>query len=98
MKSMLIIDTPESCEECPLRSYSNLALWCTPLRKTKEEDDVCPLRPMPKKKNTLLTEHNLVEAIYENGWNDCLDEIFGEDETLYMPPADGSTIKLGETE
>ena len=33
------------------------------------------LKPMPKKKNTPLTEYNLIEAIYENGWNDCLDEI-----------------------
>lgn len=74
-KSILVIDTPDSCEECPLRSYSNLALWCTPLRKTKEKDDVCPLRPLPKKKNTLLTEYNLIEAIYENGWNACIEEL-----------------------
>ena len=49
-KAMLIIDMPDSCGTCPLRSYSNLALQCTPLRKTKETDDVCPLRPMPEKK------------------------------------------------
>ena len=80
MKSMLIIDTPESCEECPLRSYSNLALWCTPLRKTKEDDDVCPLRPMPKKEEVSEDSYVADYVDFDLGWNACLDEITGETE------------------
>ena len=93
MKSILIIDTPESCEECPLRSYSNLALQCTPLRKTKEEWDECPLRPLPLKRKSIVewvrqnTEyvnpfmdiytHETSE--YDKGWNDCVDFLEGEE-------------------
>jgi len=61
MKSILVIDTPESCETCPLRSYSNMALQCTPLRKTKETDDVCPLLPMPP--------YTINERDFQSSWD-----------------------------
>ena len=77
MKTMLIIDGPDSCETCPIRSYSNLALWCTPLRKTKEEDDVCPLRSMLRKKTPNGSD---IFNDYVRGYNDAIDEILGETE------------------
>ena len=49
MKKMLIIEEPESCETCPLRSYSNLMLMCTPMRESAS-DVRCPLKPLPEKK------------------------------------------------
>lgn len=72
-KSVLVIDTPESCEECPLRSYSNLQLMCTPMREGAS-DVRCPLRPLPEQ----MTWGHTADYIY--GWNDCLDEILGETE------------------
>lgn len=45
MKAILVIDKPDSCEECPLRSYSNLELICTPRRKGAS-DVACPLMPI----------------------------------------------------
>ena len=86
MKMMLIIDKPDSCETCPLRSYSNLALQCTPLRKTKEEDDMCPLRPMPEKylerDITIETERDVEMCTHgiTIGRNVLIDEIMGETE------------------
>ena len=75
-KAILIIDMPESCGTCPLRSYSNLALQCTPLRKTKETDDVCPLKPMPKKfEAPEIYELWNTDSEYFNGWNACVDEL-----------------------
>ena len=79
MKKILILEEPESCETCPLRSYSNLALQCTPLRKTKETDDVCPLRPVPNK--LPLESGSIMNTFKEStkykhiGWNACLEEL-----------------------
>ena len=81
-KMILVIDRPESCDVCPLRSYSNLELVCTPMR-TDASDVVCPLRPMPKKKNEELVikghTGEIAEA-YQDGWNECIEEITGETE------------------
>ena len=76
-KSILVIDTPESCEECPLRSYSNLELICTPMRKGAS-DVVCPLKPTPTKMRT--DGDDIEEESYWEGWNDCIDAITGETE------------------
>ena len=83
MKAILVIDMPKSCAVCPIYQ-EGIDGYCpigflTPSNKY-EIAKGCPLKPMPKKKNTLLTEYNLIEAIYENGWNDCIDEIMGETE------------------
>ena len=88
MKAILVIDMPDRCEDCPLRSYSNLALVCTPLRKIKEDDDVCPLVLMPLKRETRvywqsvgiggIPTHEICE--YDKGWNDCVDFLWSEDE------------------
>ena len=89
-KSVLVIDTPSDCIECPLQAFE----CCHVKRKeipmlnitqgTKPE--WCPLKPLP----------DYVEPIHEDdcwekptnswlngertGWNECLDEILGENE------------------
>ena len=45
MKKMLIVEEPDSCETCPLRSYSNLMLMCTPMREAASDVE-CPLMPI----------------------------------------------------
>ena len=59
MKEILVIEKPESCETCPLRSYSNLELICTPMREGAY-DIKCPLKPLPEK---LYVEANRIEDL-----------------------------------
>lgn len=81
MKKMLIIEDPESCETCPLRSYSNLMLVCTPMREAASDVD-CPLKSLPEEKWENVQDHD--EHIYVNGFNDCLHIITGEGWTCKM--------------
>ena len=71
MKSILVIETPKDCDECPL----NCECFCTILDEdapySLKEKCGCPLKPLPKKKNTDFHPN----IVYANGWNDCLKEI-----------------------
>ena len=79
MKSVLVIDTPKTCTECRCH------LWkvCVPADEDIDEyinpstgkPNWCPLKPLPQKKEIELP---WLYAEYENGWNDCIDEITGE--------------------
>ena len=81
MKYYLLIDEkPESCETCPIRSYSNLMLVCTPMRNAASDVE-CPLRPLPQKKEPFgYLDMGNEDGLYEKGWNDCIEEIMGETE------------------
>ena len=80
MKKMLIVEEPDSCETCPLRSYSNLMLMCTPMREAASDVE-CPLRPLPKKDDGKLSGYcGDWGCGYADGWNTCLDKIMGETE------------------
>ena len=78
MKKMLVIEEPESCETCPLRSYSDLMLMCTPMREAASDVE-CPLKPMPSFKAVYLNDTRDV-VMFCHGWNTCLNEITGETE------------------
>lgn len=73
-KSILVIDTPESCDECPLRSYSNLELVCTPMRKGASDVE-CPLKPMPERKPT-----DFLNYWFNQGYNALHDELVGDED------------------
>lgn len=80
-KSVLVIDTPASCSECPLKRYSNLQMVCAPLNRDVEDVE-CPLKLMPQKKSHKKFSWN-AESIeitndYEEGWNACIEEILNE--------------------
>ena len=81
MKSILIIETPNDCYDCPC--YYEERNKCEATFKNVEDDDIekpswCPLRPLPQK----------IYAVYRgdyeygvtDGWNACLDVITGETE------------------
>ena len=78
MKKMLIVEEPDSCETCPLRSYSNLMLMCTPMREAASDVE-CPLRPLPSFKAVDLNDTRDV-VMFCHGWNTCLAEITGDTE------------------
>ena len=77
-KSILVIDTPKDCDGCPCL---NRKLWeCQADKKRRSSDEKplwCPLKPMPKKKETDSTgtiEEYMYKG-YDRGWNACLEEL-----------------------
>lgn len=66
MKSVLVIDTPTHCGECPvkcqMRGINHVPTWC-------------PLKPLPHK-----LQADWYTDGYKEGFNACLDEILGETE------------------
>ena len=82
MRSALVIETPDKCKDCPLSYWSIDGLNCKPLRKMIEDDkpDWCPLRPLPDREDPSRLKEGTYFKAYDQGWNDCLDEIMGETE------------------
>ena len=83
-KSMLVIDTPKCCEECPLEmdvSGKYGANICRGREKysynpdSKNKPDWCPLKDVPEKEDLSETDENY---IWSEGWNHCIDEILKE--------------------
>ena len=84
-KSILVIDTPNSCEECILFSgYSCNAYIKQISCKTKsgKKPYWCPLSPIPERKtlrqytdNTALNMESMLAYQYAQGWNDFRDKI-----------------------
>lgn len=82
-KVMLLIEEPNSCDECPFSEYIEMwGYYCQSLNKyidslkKKEHSTIpklCPLRELPSKKNWGEIFNGNVK-----GWNDCLKEIIGE--------------------
>lgn len=78
-KSVLVIDTPESCSECILREMSHCMVTQEMLGGTHR----CPLSPLPPRKvlpsyvqrgDTKSMTH-LIEDIIGAGYNKCLDDL-----------------------
>ena len=83
MKSILVIDTPNDCYDCPC--YYEERNKCEATFKNVEDDDIekpswCPLRPLPNRKEDLHYPCNEYLQAVNEGWNVCLDEITGETE------------------
>ena len=77
MKSVLLLDTPESCFACPLC----IGETCIMLEKTVITDDYserskdCPLRNLPQKTVCNVYKYENYKNGLAKGWNDCLDMI-----------------------
>ena len=86
MKAILVIDMPKSCNKCKLKTHrfgfttNKMKVGC------KFKGDIltdvlsdrpnwCPLKPMPSKYELTTEKGNR----YAVGWNDCIDEILGEE-------------------
>ena len=82
MKSILIIDTPTTCTDCPCYDYIHGVCAITykdcELRK-QAKPTWCPLKPLPEIKYIRPNDtHD--DLMLQIGWNDCIDEILGETE------------------
>lgn len=86
-KSILVIDTPESCAYCEIRFDDIYSNWCPynnpevdgvyKYVKQRTKPDWCPLRPLPEK----IEGYDSIKrqwGEYEDGWNHCIDSILGE--------------------
>lgn len=88
MKAILVIDMPKDCWSCPFEMNQRCFTNTRMIEHMSEKPSWCPLRPLPKKKNTDKVERFgnskimwTDKTIYQNeGWNECLDEIKGETE------------------
>lgn len=90
-KSVLVIDTPESCKECQLKrdKYKESKLCAatkTYIDSYYDDDsrpDWCPLSPLPSyrpinediRRGDTKSTTHLITSIHDIGYNECLDEI-----------------------
>lgn len=80
-KSIVIIDTPDSCNNCPLCIENCFLHLCCAANEYERildyKPDWCPLKPLPEKRDErgTWTMCGYIDDAYSNGWNDCLDEI-----------------------
>ena len=87
MKSVLVIETPIDCEDCPL--YDADLMRCHYLKNEAYGVDAlpkwCPLKPLPEHKHETEAEvfaggiKGIYRSSYYEGWNACVDELLGED-------------------
>lgn len=87
MKSVLVIDTPPHCMDCPIatmikdKARDKWEAYCNPCGKfneqTMEKPEWCPLKPMPQRR--LATTEDITDLYLKEGWNACIDELLGED-------------------
>lgn len=88
MKAILVIDMPTSCNTCQFCTKENSIDWycerfddyVDAINGKYHREAWCPLKPMPKKKETDSTgtiEEYMLKG-YDRGWNDCIDKILGE--------------------
>ena len=81
-KAILVIDMPNSCNECKIRFDDEYSNWCSydnpepngvwQYVEKGTKPDWCPLKEMPEK----LEGNNSIKyqwGDYEDGWNHCLD-------------------------
>ena len=78
-KSILVIDTPNNCAECKLMYLQGIGESICNAVDWERRPSWCQLRHLPPK----LDAHGYLDVgnedgLYEKGWNNCLEEITGE--------------------
>lgn len=91
-KGFILVDVPENCNKCPLKSQLFDAQYiCTVNHKrfcidTQDKPDWCPIREFPARKEPTKLPFSpglpWEYTDYEKGWNDCLDYLEGKDGNL----------------
>ena len=87
-KSVLVIDTPESCSECKIgrdmSGYMEVCIICPIANKVALNEeaetvpDWCPLKPLPEKMTIPRGARNTDDLEYAAGYNTCINEITGK--------------------
>lgn len=86
-KSVLVIDTPESCINCKIgqnmSNYMETCIRCPIAGKCALDEeaesipDWCPLKPLPEKMAIPRGARNVDGLEYAAGYNTCINEITG---------------------
>ena len=71
MKSILVIDTPKDCEDCPLNSHTEYDFDVCWITQGKGD---CPLKPLPEPKDIGYPNDDY-DVGFGDGWDACLKEI-----------------------
>lgn len=80
-KSILIIDTPKSCEQCPCCVHIIGKKYCAAkgvYLGRNDRDCSCPLVAVPAKQDYSQSK-GIAMASYIEGWNDCINKLFGKE-------------------
>ena len=78
-KSLLVIDTPESCIQCEILNSDLTCLGCkVNFKDIGKVPSWCPLKIMPEKKNVENYSYAKLTMTYERGYNACIDELLGD--------------------
>ena len=79
MKAILVIDVPNDMNVEETKAL-NVTLFNGLFVKELKID--CPLKPMPQKRELEESGNSLIDdckEYYTDGWNDCIDEILGDE-------------------
>lgn len=78
-KGIIIIDVPESCDECPVvfRHEEERCCCITKRNSFTTKPDWCPIKPLPEKYSINGTMHE-IDIDVAIGRNAVIDEILGE--------------------
>ena len=84
MKSIMVINTPIRCDDCPCGHEScYVGIWCKLLKTNLPhygKPDNCPLKPVPDKYEIDKSKcsDRFYEFEFEEGYNSCIDDIMEE--------------------
>lgn len=75
-KSILVIDTPKACIDCPCH-FAGMSgqVWCGKENKELLSDDIETLKPDWCPLRDLLEKYEPISMDFERGHNACIDEI-----------------------
>lgn len=95
-KSILVIDTPKDCTNCPCHHRDNAMVrnkeWCYAGMRALGESEIknskpewCPLKKVPRKRpligiDGVNSTTEIRERSRQEGFNSCIDEILKESE------------------
>ena len=87
-KSILVIDTPKCCIDCPCHFVEDTVIvWCGIKKKVLLANDIevfkpdwCPLLDLPKEKDVVFDDKS-IWAERRRGFNSCINEILKEANT-----------------
>lgn len=83
MKTILVIDEPMCCDDCPLMFENDCGVMQIHMQLKYGElyypkPTWCPLKPLPDKIDQGYP-CSVYDEGYGDGWDGCIDEILGEE-------------------
>ena len=82
-KAILIINMPDKCFDCDFFYRSDNTPSCqlklSAIDTAMAKPSWCPLKPLPEKSLTGLSDY-YQWGTWEDGYNQCIDEILGEED------------------